>query len=111
MTTARHEDTTPHRAPISGVGILVVAIGVVLFIYALRQTGVYDILYGRGRVGWGFAAMLALSGVRFLCRGYAWRTCVARADPLSIRDAVETLLIADAAGNLAPLGFVLNEST
>ncbi|NOT42995.1 MAG: hypothetical protein HOP14_00145, partial [Acidobacteria bacterium] len=63
--------------PRQAVTLIGAAVGAVLFVYAVRQVGASDIIEGIRRIGWGFAAVLLLAGVRFLLRAMAWRLCMA----------------------------------
>jgi lysylphosphatidylglycerol synthase-like protein len=46
--------------------------GLLLFAYLIRQTGVANIMHYLAMMGWGFAAILALSAVRNLLRAASW---------------------------------------
>jgi hypothetical protein len=93
--------------------------GLVLFGYAVRRTGVSEIVDGVRQVGWGLLPILGLAGARFLIRACAWRLCMpVRRDGggpphgrLPIGQAFTAFVAGDAIGNLTPLGMVASEPT
>jgi hypothetical protein len=52
-------DGSPAR--LRPLGVAAAVLGLLLFVWALRQTGTTQILEGARRVGWGFLVILALS--------------------------------------------------
>ncbi len=88
---------------------LAVIIGLLLFAVFLRRAGVSDVVDGVASVGWGFLAILGLSGFRFTLRALAWTMCVEPPDRLRFRDALEATLAGDALGNMTPLGLLISE--
>ena len=95
----------------SPTGVLSAVLGLALFVYVVREAGVTEIREGIAKVGWGFAAILALSGYRFAVRALAWTRCVDGAGPLTFRDAMQATLAGDALGNITPLGLIVSEPT
>lgn len=87
------------------------AFGAVLFAYAVRQVGVDALADGARRVGWGFLAILALAGVRFMLRAECWRLCLPPQVPLDYPHAFSAFLAGDAVGNITPLGLLASEPT
>jgi hypothetical protein len=85
--------------------------GLLLFIYAVRQAGVDQILDGVRRVGWGLLAILALGGLRFMLRAECWRQCLPSGVRLGYRHAFVAFLAGDAVGSVTPLGLVASEPT
>jgi hypothetical protein len=85
--------------------------GTVLFAYAISRVGWTDIEAGIRRVGWGWLAILALSGSRFLVRAEAWRRCMAPAVRIPFPQAFAAYLAGDSIGNLTPLGLIASEPT
>ena len=55
-------------------------IGVALFVYVVRQTGVAEIGARLRSLGFGFLLILAISALRYLARSLAWRRCMAPED-------------------------------
>lgn len=51
-------------------------IGLALFIYVLRQTGLGEIWANVRALGWGFLLILAISATRYLSRSLAWLRCM-----------------------------------
>ncbi|MGE0592905.1 MAG: lysylphosphatidylglycerol synthase domain-containing protein [Vicinamibacterales bacterium] len=97
--------------PRQAVTLIGAAVGAVLFVYAVRQVGAPDIIEGIRRMGWGFAAVLLLAGVRFLLRAMAWRLCMAPSARLGLPRALSAFLAGDAAGSITPLGLLASEPT
>ena len=96
---------------ISPMVVVAALLGAVLFAYTIRQTGPTTILDGLHRVGWGFLVVLALSGMRFVFRAWAWSLCTEGPARLGIRDTFPAMLTGDALGNLTPLGLFVSEPT
>ena len=90
-------------------GLLAAAAGVALFVYFVRRTGVADIAAGAGRLGWAFAAVAALGGLRLAARALAWRSCLDRPHRLTRRHAFRAMVAGDTLGNLTPLGPLVGE--
>ena len=97
----------PRHASLTGLaaGLL----GLALFIYFVRRAGLTDVATGVLNVGWGFLAILALAGLRFAIRAFAWTRCVKSPGRLRFRDAFSATLAGDALGNLTPLGLLISE--
>ncbi len=87
------------------------ALGVALFVYAVRRAGVTEIVDGVRRVGWGLLLIIGLGGVRFLVRTQCWRLCVPGGTPLPFRDALVAFVAGDAIGSVTPLGLLASEPT
>jgi hypothetical protein len=81
--------------------------GVLLLVWQIDRVGVANIRLGLAQVGWGFAAILAISLVRFVLRSAAW---VALMDAWrSLGAAIGATLAGDAIGNLTPLSLIVSE--
>jgi len=91
--------------------VAVVVAGVALFAQSLRVMGVDRIVEGVGRVGWGFAAVLLLSGAREVTRTLAWTRTVEGPAPLRFLQAFRARLAGEALNTLLPMGMVLGEPT
>lgn len=83
--------------------------GVALFAYFVWKAGPGEIWSNMSNMGWGFAAILLLAGLRFVVRSLAWTLCVEPPARLGFTDAFKAYLIGDAAGNVVPLGIVVSE--
>jgi hypothetical protein len=83
--------------------------GVTLFVQSLRMLGAERILEGLGRVGWGFAGILVLSGVREVVRTFAWMRTVEGPVPLRFLPAFRARLVGEALNTLLPMGMVVGE--
>jgi hypothetical protein len=80
-----------------------------LLVELLRRVGLTAIADGIRQVGWGFAAILAVSAVRIGARAAAWRLCFARGERPRFPEAFAAGLCAEAAGSLTPLGVLASE--
>ncbi len=90
---------------------LVVLLGLGLFIFIVRQAGTADIYSGIANVGWGFAVILALAGLRYTLRTLSWIHCFNGPRRLSFTQAFPAILAGDAVGNITPLGLLASEPT
>jgi hypothetical protein len=77
----------------------------------VRRVGAEAIVAGARQVGWGFLAILAISGARILVRAAAWRLCLDPKDSgaVSLPQAFGAGLCAEAIGSLTPLGLLGSE--
>ena len=98
------------RRPTPG-GVLVAVLGTALFVYAIRHAGVGAVADGVARLGWAFAAVVALGGLRFALRAAAWLRCLESGHRLGLRHLFLAVVAGDALGNLTPLGIVVSEPT
>lgn len=93
------------------VRIAIVAVssllGVVLLVWQVRSVGIGAIRTGMGAVGWGFAGILVLSGLRFVARASAWVALMGGDVPRS--SAVAAFISGDAIGNLTPFRLFASE--
>ena len=96
------------RRPTPGA-VLAAALGLALFVYAIRHAGVGAVADGIARLGWAFAAVVALGGLRFAARAAAWLRCLERGHRLRLRDVFPAVVAGDALGNLTPLGVIVSE--
>jgi len=93
----------------------VAVLGLALVIWQIRQTGVAPIVDGFRAVGpWGFAAILLLSGTRFVLRSLAWISLVTPPEGhrhVPLTSAFAATLGGDALGNLSFLSLLVSEPT
>jgi glycosyltransferase 2 family protein len=84
--------------------------GVALFAYLIRQTGVGTIAHYLAMMGWGFAAILALSAARNLLRAASWYYAI---DPqhrlVSFWSLMNVMLAGEAIKYLTATGPLLGE--
>ncbi|HYH85119.1 MAG TPA: lysylphosphatidylglycerol synthase domain-containing protein, partial [Pyrinomonadaceae bacterium] len=92
-------------------GALFALAGVALFAYFVWRAGPGEIWSNISKIGWGFAVILLLAGLRFAVRALAWTLCFEQPHRLRFRDAFKAYLIGDAAGNIVPFGIVVSEPT
>lgn len=90
-------------------GALSILGGVAVLVALVWRVGVDQILEGFGRVGWAFPLIVALGGLRFFVRAWAWSICVEPPHRLPLRHALTAVLAGDALGNVTPLGPVVGE--
>lgn len=93
------------------IALVTTLVGLALLVVLVRRVGADAVLAGGRQVGWGFLAILAISGARILVRAAAWRLCLdateRRAVPLA--QAFAAGLCAEAIGSLTPLGLLASE--
>ena len=102
------EPSQPRRR-LSPLGTAAAVVGLALFAWTIREAGFGAVVDGVGRVGWGFLPIVALAGLRFLVRAWAWTLCSDAMPPLRIRDTFPAMVAGDTLGNLTPLGLILSE--
>jgi hypothetical protein len=90
-------------------GVLSVAAGIAVFAAFVWQIGPAEIWSGIRNVGWMFPVIIALGGLRFLVRAWAWTLCVDPPHALPLRHAFTAVLAGDAVGNVTPLGPLVGE--
>jgi hypothetical protein len=103
-------DSRPRR-PLTAVGVLTTAGGLVLFVWWIRRTGLDDIRAGFAQIGWGLAGIVLLGGVRFALRAAAWILSIEPPHRLAFREAFAAVVAGDALGNVLPLGPLVSEPT
>lgn len=83
-------------------------VGAVLLVFTVRRVGWIEVQRSLADIGWWYAPILLLGGVRFAARSRAWQVC-AGAVNLTFRRALAATLAGDALGNLTPLGLLASE--
>ena len=89
------------------IAIALVAAG--LFAESLHILGVEQIVDGLARMGWGFAAILAIAGARDVVRAIAWTLTIERPARLGFLPAFRARLAGEALNTLLPMGMVVGE--
>jgi hypothetical protein len=97
------------RRGLDGSGALSAAAGVVVLAAFVWTTGAAKLWEGIRNVGWMFPVIIALGGLRFLVRAWAWTLCAEPAHPIGIGRAFTAVLAGDAIGNVTPLGPIVGE--
>lgn len=97
------------RGGVSVSGVLSVVAGLAVFATFVWQIGPGEIWSGIRNVGWMFPVIIALGGLRFLVRAWAWTLCVDHPHHLPLRPALTAVLAGDAVGNVTPLGPLVGE--
>jgi Lysylphosphatidylglycerol synthase TM region len=98
----------PASARATALNIFFALAGGALLVITVRRVGWADVQSSVTAIGWWYAAILALGGLRFAARSAAWTVC-ARPERLRVRDAFAATLVGDALGNLTPLGLLASE--
>jgi hypothetical protein len=83
--------------------------GVALFVQSLRMLGVDRMLEGISRVGWGFGAIVVLSGAREVVRTLAWMRTIEGPVQLQFAEAFRARLAGEALSTLLPMGILVGE--
>jgi Lysylphosphatidylglycerol synthase TM region len=91
------------------IGLTTAALGAALLVWLVARVGVGGVTAGARQVGWGFAAILAISAIRLLARAFAWTRCLDPAHHLPLADAFAAGLCAETIGTLTPLGPLAGE--
>lgn len=97
------------RGGVTVSGVLSVVAGLAVFATFVWQIGPGEIWSGIRNVGWMFPVIIALGGLRFLVRAWAWTLCVDDPHRLPLRHAFTAVLAGDAVGNVTPLGPLVGE--
>src|SRR5580658_1703118 len=93
------------RAFVAGTAV----IGTALFAYSIDILGFVGIQAAFVRMGWGFGAILLLSGAREAVRTLAWTRTIEGPVRLSFRDAFRARLAGEALNTLLPMGMLVGE--
>src|ERR1700682_4625007 len=93
------------RAFVAGTAL----IGTVLFACSIGALGLAKIEEAFVRIGWGFGAILLLSGAREAVRTLAWTHTIEGPLRLSFRDAFRARLAGEALNALLPMGMLVGE--
>jgi hypothetical protein len=91
------------------LGLITAAFGLALLVWLVSRVGIDAILSGARAVGWGFAAVIAISALRIWARAFAWTRCFRPPDRLGVGAAFAAGLCAEAVGSLTPLGPLAGE--
>ncbi|MBA2304600.1 MAG: flippase-like domain-containing protein [Acidobacteria bacterium] len=97
------------RGWLTSSGALSVAAGIAVFAAFVWKIGPAQIWAGILNVGWMFPVIIALGGLRFLVRAWAWSICIDPPHRLPVRHALAAVLAGDAVGNVTPLGPLVGE--
>lgn len=93
------------------ISLITTLVGLALLVVLVRRVGADAVLAGARQVGWGFLAILVISGARILVRAAAWRLCLDREERrlVPLAQAFAAGLCAEAIGSLTPLGLLASE--
>src|SRR5260370_32102292 len=93
---------TGPRGTLSVTGVLTAAGGLALLVWVVRRVGVAEIAADVRQVGWGLAAIVALSGLRFLLPAPAGGLRLAPPPPAPPAGPLAALLCGDPIRNPTP---------
>lgn len=97
------------RGGVTVSGVLSVVAGLAVFATFVWQIGPGEVWSGVRNVGWMFPVIIALGGLRFFVRAWAWTLCVDDPYRLPLGSAFNAVLAGDAVGNVTPLGPLVGE--
>ena len=100
------------RRPITLLGLVFTALGVVLFSFLVYSVGPEEIAANIVDFGVvGFTVILALYGLRLLCRATAWHLSVSDPDYLPLRNTFPAVVLGEAVSSMVPLGILISGTT
>ena len=111
MQDKPNAEAAPRRRRLAPAGVLFAAFGLALFAYFVWAAGPSKVWSNISNIGWGFALIVLLGGLRFGVRTLAWTLCFEPPHRLGFFEAFRAYLIGDAAGNVVPVGIVVSEPT
>lgn len=88
---------------------IALAFGALLLVWLIHRIGPQIVLETVGRVGWGFLAVVALSGIIALLNTFAWRATMEEAPRVSVPLLFGFLLAGDAVNAITPSAVVGGE--
>jgi lysylphosphatidylglycerol synthase-like protein len=97
------------RSRARAIAVVAAVAGGLLFAWSLKTVGVATVVDDVSRLGFGFAAIVALGGVRHLVRAAAWRLCFDDPRELTLTTSVAAYVSGDAIGNVTPFGILASE--
>lgn len=103
------EGAPTRRGRLAPAGAIFALLGLALFAYFVWAAGPSEVWSNISKIGWGFAVILLLAGLRFGVRTLAWTLCFEPPHRLGFFEAFRAYLIGDAAGNVVPIGIVVSE--
>jgi hypothetical protein len=90
-------------------GAVLTVLGIALFAYFVYSVGVWEIIFGIGRIGFdGFALILLIYFLRICCRATSWRLSVNEPYELKFSDTLPAVIIGEALSSLIPLGILIS---
>jgi hypothetical protein len=86
-------------------------LGMAALVYTVSTLGIANVQHTIAHIGWGFAAILLISGLREATRAVAWTQTFTGTERLPIADALCARLAGEALNSLVPMGFLVGEPT
>ncbi|HVF43372.1 MAG TPA: lysylphosphatidylglycerol synthase domain-containing protein [Pyrinomonadaceae bacterium] len=111
MQDKPNADGARARRRLAPAGAVFALLGLALFAYFVWAAGPSQVWSKISNIGWGFALIVLLGGLRFGVRALAWTLCFEPPHRLGFFEAFRAYLIGDAAGNVVPVGIVVSEPT
>jgi len=100
---------TKHIKHLKILATVLTVLGIALFAYFVYSVGVWEIIFGIGRIGFdGFALILLIYFLRIACRATAWRLSVSEPYKLNFSDTLPAVIIGEALSSLIPLGILIS---
>ncbi len=102
-------DKAKHIRRLKIFAVVLTVLGIALFAYFVYSVGVWEILFGIGRIGFeGFALIIILYFLRIACRAIAWKWSVNEPYALKFSDTLPAVIIGEALSSLIPLGILVS---
>lgn len=111
MQDKPNAEGAPKHMRLAPAGVAFALLGLALFAYFVWAAGPSEVWSKISNIGWGFALIVTLGGLRFAVRTLAWTLCFEPPHRLGFSEAFRAYLIGDAAGNVVPVGIVVSEPT
>ena len=100
---------TKHLKRLKVFAAALTVLGIALFAYFIYTVGVWEILGGIARIGFGgFALILLLYFLRICCRALSWKLSVNEPYELKFSDTLPAVIIGEALSSLIPLGILIS---
>ncbi len=108
-TEAQKSDKAKHIKRLKIFAAALTVLGIALFSYFVYSVGVWEIIFGIGKIGFGgFALILFLYFLRLVCRAIAWQLSVNEPYALKFSDTLPAIIIGEALSSLIPLGILVS---
>ena len=106
------QSQSKHLNRLKIVGAVLTVFGIGLFAYFVYSVGIYTIIDGISKIGFGgFALILVIFFLRICARAAAWKFSVPEPYKLSLKDTIPAVVIGEATSSLIPLGILISGTT
>jgi hypothetical protein len=89
-------------------GVVLTILGLCLFAYFIYKAGIAEIWDNISKLGWGFALILALFGLKLATRVWAWMLSVEKPYKLSFATGFRAMVIGESLSAMIPLGILIS---